>query len=189
MWKEMRLVIQSQNERSVAWRHAFSFFRFQLNQRPTVDELRDRKILIRFSDYVEVAKAQDYDRRADKPWTRLSAADKVRKPEPSWSAAKRLHWILKWNRWNIEETFNNQKLYSQYLRFEMISVIWFDLILLFVRVSGTHFCCLRPPGGHTQRAERVQKQRDGGPRVKQAPHKVSVSILEIFAYTVDSFRN
>lgn len=49
----------------------------QLNQRPTVDELRDRKILIRFSDYVEVAKAQDYDRRADKPWTRLSAADKV----------------------------------------------------------------------------------------------------------------
>lgn len=52
-------------------------FVFQLNQRPTVDELRDRKILIRFSDYVEVAKAQDYDRRADKPWTRLSAADKV----------------------------------------------------------------------------------------------------------------
>lgn len=54
------------------------FLVFQLNQRPTVDELRDRKILIRFSDYVEVAKAQDYDRRADKPWTRLSAADKVR---------------------------------------------------------------------------------------------------------------
>lgn len=52
-------------------------FWMQLNQRPTVDELRDRKILIRFSDYVEVAKAQDYDRRADKPWTRLSAADKV----------------------------------------------------------------------------------------------------------------
>ncbi|KAK1801503.1 hypothetical protein P4O66_004565 [Electrophorus voltai] len=50
---------------------------FQLNQRPTVDELRERKILIRFSDYVEVAKAQDYDRRADKPWTRLSAADKA----------------------------------------------------------------------------------------------------------------
>lgn len=54
-------------------------FPLQLNQRPTVDELRDRKILIRFSDYVEVAKAQDYDRRADKPWTRLSAADKVAK--------------------------------------------------------------------------------------------------------------
>lgn len=53
------------------------YYLMQLNQRPTVDELRDRKILIRFSDYVEVAKAQDYDRRADKPWTRLSAADKV----------------------------------------------------------------------------------------------------------------
>ena len=52
-------------------------YSIQPNQRPTVDELRDRKILIRFSDYVEVAKAQDYDRRADKPWTRLSAADKV----------------------------------------------------------------------------------------------------------------
>lgn len=49
----------------------------QLSQRPTVEELRERKILIRFSDYVEVADAQDYDRRADKPWTRLTAADKV----------------------------------------------------------------------------------------------------------------
>lgn len=49
-----------------------------------MDELRDRKILIRFSDYVEVAKAQDYDRRADKPWTRLSAADKVRGRCPCW---------------------------------------------------------------------------------------------------------
>lgn len=67
---------------SVVWRSPFLFLVLKLNQRPTVDELRDRKILIRFSDYVEVAKAQDYDRRADKPWTRLSAADKVRKPEP-----------------------------------------------------------------------------------------------------------
>uniref|UniRef100_A0A8D2QA84 Phosphatase and actin regulator n=1 Tax=Zonotrichia albicollis TaxID=44394 RepID=A0A8D2QA84_ZONAL len=50
----------------------------KLSQRPTVEELRERKILIRFSDYVEVADAQDYDRRADKPWTRLTAADKVR---------------------------------------------------------------------------------------------------------------
>ncbi|XP_068948511.1 phosphatase and actin regulator 1 isoform X2 [Petaurus breviceps papuanus] len=48
----------------------------KLSQRPTVEELRERKILIRFSDYVEVADAQDYDRRADKPWTRLTAADK-----------------------------------------------------------------------------------------------------------------
>uniref|UniRef100_A0A8C2PL62 Phosphatase and actin regulator n=1 Tax=Cyprinus carpio TaxID=7962 RepID=A0A8C2PL62_CYPCA len=48
-----------------------------LSQRPTVEELRHAKILIRFCDYVEVADAQDYDRRADKPWTRLTAADKA----------------------------------------------------------------------------------------------------------------
>lgn len=53
------------------------FFFFQLSQRPTVEELRQAKILIRFSDYVEVSDAQDYDRRADKPWTRLTAADKA----------------------------------------------------------------------------------------------------------------
>ncbi|XP_062850474.1 phosphatase and actin regulator 1 isoform X2 [Trichomycterus rosablanca] len=49
----------------------------KLSQRPTVEELRLAKILIHFSDYVEVADAQDYDRRADKPWTRLTAADKA----------------------------------------------------------------------------------------------------------------
>ncbi|XP_063075627.1 phosphatase and actin regulator 1-like isoform X2 [Engraulis encrasicolus] len=49
----------------------------KLSQRPTVEELRQAKILIRFSDYVDVADAQDYDRRADKPWTRLTAADKA----------------------------------------------------------------------------------------------------------------
>lgn len=42
-----------------------------------MEELRQAKILIRFSDYVEVSDAQDYDRRADKPWTRLTAADKA----------------------------------------------------------------------------------------------------------------
>ncbi|XP_018419163.1 PREDICTED: phosphatase and actin regulator 1 isoform X3 [Nanorana parkeri] len=49
----------------------------KLSQRPTVEELREKKILISFSDYVELADAQDYDRRADKPWTRLTAADKA----------------------------------------------------------------------------------------------------------------
>ncbi|TRY88996.1 hypothetical protein DNTS_032295 [Danionella cerebrum] len=49
----------------------------KLSQRPTVEELREARILLRFSDYVEVAEAQDYDRRADKPWTRLTAADKA----------------------------------------------------------------------------------------------------------------
>ena len=50
---------------------------FQLSQRPTVEDLRRARILIRFCDYVEVSDAQDYDRRSDKPWTRLTAADKA----------------------------------------------------------------------------------------------------------------
>ena len=41
-----------------------------------MEALREARILS-FNDYVEVAKVQDYDRRADKPWTRLTAADKV----------------------------------------------------------------------------------------------------------------
>ncbi|VDQ16394.1 unnamed protein product [Trichobilharzia regenti] len=45
--------------------------------RPTVEELRRRKI-IRFNDYVEVSEADAYDRRTDKPWTRLTLRDKVR---------------------------------------------------------------------------------------------------------------
>lgn len=48
----------------------------QLSQRPTVAELQARKIL-RFHEYVETTHAQDYDRRADKPWTKLTPADKV----------------------------------------------------------------------------------------------------------------
>jgi len=49
----------------------------QLSFRPTVDELKERKI-IKFSDYYEMTEALTYDRRADKPWTRLSAKDKAR---------------------------------------------------------------------------------------------------------------
>lgn len=49
----------------------------QLSVRPTVAELVARRIL-RFNEYVEVTDAKDYDRRADKPWTRLTPADKVR---------------------------------------------------------------------------------------------------------------
>jgi hypothetical protein len=48
----------------------------QLSFRPTVEELRERKI-IRFNDYVEVTEAEEADRRADKPWTRLTPKDKV----------------------------------------------------------------------------------------------------------------
>lgn len=43
-------------------------------------ELQARKIL-RFNEYVEVTDAQDYDRRADKPWTKLTPADKVMEEE------------------------------------------------------------------------------------------------------------
>ncbi|CAJ0915641.1 unnamed protein product [Ranitomeya imitator] len=48
----------------------------KLSQRPTVAELLERKIL-RFNEYVEVTDAHDYDRRADKPWTKLTPADKL----------------------------------------------------------------------------------------------------------------
>ncbi|XP_046443598.1 phosphatase and actin regulator 4-A-like isoform X15 [Daphnia pulex] len=48
----------------------------KLSFRPTVEELKARKI-IRFNDYVEVADAQDYDRRADRPWTRLTPQEKA----------------------------------------------------------------------------------------------------------------
>lgn len=43
-------------------------------------ELQARKIL-RFHEYVETTEAEDYDRRADKPWTKLTPSDKV-SPRP-----------------------------------------------------------------------------------------------------------
>jgi len=48
----------------------------KLSFRPTIEELKEKKI-IRFNDYIEVTQAQDYDRRADKPWTRLTPKDKA----------------------------------------------------------------------------------------------------------------
>ncbi|XP_051946122.1 phosphatase and actin regulator 2-like isoform X3 [Xyrauchen texanus] len=48
----------------------------KLSVRPTVAELVARRIL-RFNEYVEVTEAKDYDRRADKPWTRLTPGDKA----------------------------------------------------------------------------------------------------------------
>ncbi|XP_042884111.1 uncharacterized protein LOC122260728 isoform X8 [Penaeus japonicus] len=48
----------------------------KLSFRPTLEELRERKI-IRFNDYIEVTQAHEYDRRADKPWTRLTPRDKA----------------------------------------------------------------------------------------------------------------
>lgn len=71
----------------------------KLSFRPTVDELKEKKVcvitflikfcvyltflkfstfqIIRFNDYIEVTQAHDYDRRADKPWTRLTTKDKA----------------------------------------------------------------------------------------------------------------
>ena len=41
-----------------------------------MDELKERKI-IKFCDYVEVMDSIEYDRKAEKPWTRLTPKDKV----------------------------------------------------------------------------------------------------------------
>ena len=48
----------------------------KLSFRPSIEELKERKI-IQFSDYVEWTEAHEYDRRADKPWTRLTPKDKA----------------------------------------------------------------------------------------------------------------
>uniref|UniRef100_A0A8D0YIR9 Phosphatase and actin regulator n=1 Tax=Sus scrofa TaxID=9823 RepID=A0A8D0YIR9_PIG len=50
----------------------------KLSLRPTVAELQARRIL-RFNEYVEVTDSPDYDRRADKPWARLTPAAAIRK--------------------------------------------------------------------------------------------------------------
>jgi len=41
-----------------------------------VTELKERRI-IKFNDYIEVTEVELYDRRADKPWLRLTPKDKV----------------------------------------------------------------------------------------------------------------
>lgn len=48
----------------------------KLSFRPTIQELKDKQI-IKFNDYVEVTEAEAYDRKADKPWTRLTPTDKA----------------------------------------------------------------------------------------------------------------
>uniref|UniRef100_A0A673HLJ8 Phosphatase and actin regulator 4 n=1 Tax=Sinocyclocheilus rhinocerous TaxID=307959 RepID=A0A673HLJ8_9TELE len=75
---EQRNILQPKNEadRQAEVREIKRRLTRKLSQRPTVAELQARKIL-RFHEYVEVTCAQDYDRRADKPWTKLSPADKA----------------------------------------------------------------------------------------------------------------
>ncbi|CAJ0956611.1 unnamed protein product, partial [Mesorhabditis belari] len=48
----------------------------KLSFRPTIQQLKDQQI-IQFNDYVEVTEAEIYDRKADKPWTRLTPSDKA----------------------------------------------------------------------------------------------------------------
>ena len=48
----------------------------KLSYRPTIQELKEKRI-IKFCDYIEVTEVEDYDRRADKPWTRLTPKDKA----------------------------------------------------------------------------------------------------------------
>ncbi len=55
---------------------SYRFDSVQLSFRPTIEELKDRQI-IKFNDYVEVTQAEMYDRKADKPWTKLTPQDKV----------------------------------------------------------------------------------------------------------------
>uniref|UniRef100_A0A3B4XV81 Phosphatase and actin regulator 4 n=1 Tax=Seriola lalandi dorsalis TaxID=1841481 RepID=A0A3B4XV81_SERLL len=75
---EQRNILQPKNQadRQAEVREIKRRLTRKLSQRPTVAELQARKIL-RFHEYVEVTDAQDYDRRADKPWTKLTPADKV----------------------------------------------------------------------------------------------------------------
>ena len=48
----------------------------KLSYRPTIQELKEKRI-IKFCDYIEVTDVEDYDRCADKPWTRLTPKDKA----------------------------------------------------------------------------------------------------------------
>uniref|UniRef100_A0A0K0DBI7 Phosphatase and actin regulator n=1 Tax=Angiostrongylus cantonensis TaxID=6313 RepID=A0A0K0DBI7_ANGCA len=48
----------------------------KLSFRPTIAQLKEQQI-IQFNDYVEVTQAEAYDRKADKPWTRLTSTDKA----------------------------------------------------------------------------------------------------------------
>ncbi|KAM4725521.1 phosphatase and actin regulator 4A isoform 4-T5 [Anableps anableps] len=75
---EQRNILQAKNETDRRLERSEIKRRLtrKLSQRPTVAELQARKIL-RFHEYVESTHAEDYDRRADKPWTKLTPADKA----------------------------------------------------------------------------------------------------------------
>jgi len=66
----------SEEERRNAKEETKNLLQRRLSYRPCVAELRKRRIL-QFSDYIEVGEVLDYDRGADKPWTRLTQGEKA----------------------------------------------------------------------------------------------------------------
>ncbi|KAL8186593.1 UNVERIFIED_CONTAM: hypothetical protein K2H54_074367 [Gekko kuhli] len=76
---EQRNILKQKNEEEEqeAKRELKRSLSRKLSLRPTVAELQARRIL-RFNEYVGVMDSPDYDRRADKPWARLTPADKAR---------------------------------------------------------------------------------------------------------------
>ncbi|XP_015277483.1 PREDICTED: phosphatase and actin regulator 2 isoform X2 [Gekko japonicus] len=75
---EQRNILKQKNEEEEqeAKRELKRSLSRKLSLRPTVAELQARRIL-RFNEYVGVMDSPDYDRRADKPWARLTPADKA----------------------------------------------------------------------------------------------------------------
>ncbi|KAJ8316561.1 hypothetical protein KUTeg_005883 [Tegillarca granosa] len=70
------LTVQSDSESQREKEEKKRYLIRKLSFRPSIEELKERKI-IKFSDYVEWTEAHEYDRRADKPWTRLTPKDKA----------------------------------------------------------------------------------------------------------------
>uniref|UniRef100_A0A5S6QF56 Phosphatase and actin regulator 2 n=1 Tax=Trichuris muris TaxID=70415 RepID=A0A5S6QF56_TRIMR len=76
---EQRNILKDENAPAMAkqmMEHRRRVLLRKLSFRPTIEELKERQI-IKFNDYVEVTNAEMYDRRADKPWARLTPKDKA----------------------------------------------------------------------------------------------------------------
>lgn len=115
-----------------------------------------------------MAKAQDYDRRADKPWTRLSAADKVcvvRSLKPSWAIKPfMMLWILR--SVSVLVFLLPSRWCSRVAR-----SCWHQMHL---GLTGGLY--ILSAGGHPKRAERVQEHRDGSARLEQTLNQVSIQM-------------
>ncbi|TKR95246.1 hypothetical protein L596_009442 [Steinernema carpocapsae] len=76
---EQRNILKGEQAASISRRNmedARKMLLRKLSFRPTVQQLKDKQI-IKFNDYVEVTEAEIYDRKADKPWTRLTPSEKA----------------------------------------------------------------------------------------------------------------